>query len=119
MAKNRSASPDTKSKENPLGGIGRKPGSYVGDLDSLLAEVEGSGEHASGNEKKEGVLGQPQRNDAKREEVTKAKAPTKRINLDVPSDLHQRFKGATSMAGRTMTEVLQQLIREYLDETSA
>ena len=42
----------------------------------------------------------------------------KRINLDVPSELHQRFKGVTGMAGRTMTDVLQELIRDYLDRAS-
>ena len=37
MAKKRP--PESKAKQNPLGAIARKPSSYVGDLDSLLAEV--------------------------------------------------------------------------------
>lgn len=100
--------PRPKARTNPLGGVGRKPSTYVGDLDSLLAEVgEGPGsEQKSAPEPSEGETGR------------EAKVPMKRINLDVPVSLHQRFKGVTGMRGVTMTEVLQQLIAEYVQEAS-
>ena len=111
MAEGRTPHENVKAKANPLGAIGRKPGSYVGNLDSLLSEVSDAPmsrqkEHAAVPEK------------ASRAGSTNRKSTTKRINLDVPIELHQRFKGATGMAGRTMTDVLQELIRDYLDGQS-
>ncbi|MEP0548309.1 MAG: hypothetical protein ABJF88_15335 [Rhodothermales bacterium] len=124
MAKERKSQPETKAKANPLGAIGRRPGSYVGDLDSLLAEVgdaappspSGSDPSVSKTQETEEVAAE---RTAKREEhpAERSKPRMKRINLDVPSDLHQQFKGVTGMAGRTMTDVLQELIREYLERT--
>lgn len=126
MAKERKPQPDkpqpeTKARANPLGAIGRRPGSYVGDLDSLLAEVGDtappgpSGERpGTGRQETEETIAGPAE---KREELPaeQAKPRMKRINLDVPAGLHQQFKGATGVAGRTMTDVLQELIREYLE----
>jgi hypothetical protein len=118
MAKERKSQSETKA--NPLGAIGRRPGSYVGDLDSLLAEVEDTAlpsPPASEGQRPEGAA--PERNSDREERPAERTKPRmKRINLDVPSDLHQRFKGVTGMAGRTMTDVVQELIREYLDRTT-
>ena len=106
-----------KTKANPLAGIGRKPTTYVGDLDSLLAEVGDGPVNVPGSDPAEAsAVSAPQH--AGGEEAPEVKPPMKRINLDVPVEFHQRFKGVTSMQGVTMTEVIQRLIAEYVDEAS-
>ena len=103
--------PEPKSKGNPLGAIGRKPGSYVGDLDSLLAEV--------GNDEPEATKSAPRTSEQQsagglERRTERGKPRMKRINLDVPVELHRQFKGVAGSEGRTMTEVLQELIGEYV-----
>ena len=100
---------DSKLKANPLGAIGRKPGSYVGDFDRLLSEVSDSPTPSPKIESSAVPV--------EKGSQPEGKPPTKRVNLDVPTELHQRFKGATSMAGRTMTDVIQELMREYLNRS--
>lgn len=141
---------EPRANPNPLGRISRKPGSYVGDLDSLLAEVgderaieKRTGEVRSADDGEvsppgalrgtppdeseqirttSGAAGPSQ--EARRErpgsrsgqaENDTSRTRMKRINLDVPAELHQRFKGITGMRGVTMTEVLQELIRGYVE----
>ena len=116
MAKKRP--PESKTKPNPLGAIARKPSSYVGDLDSLLAEVgEGTGPASGSPSEKQWAERESEGREQSGDDA-QTKPRMKRINLDVPSELHQRFKGVTGMAGRTMTDVLQELIRDYLDRAS-
>ena len=40
----------------------------------------------------------------------------KRMNLNVPVDLHNRFKAATAAQGLNMTDVLLKHIEEYVAE---
>ena len=59
-----------------------------------------------------------------REEVSKiAKAQQepkpKRMNLNVPLELHNSFKSITASQGKNMTDVLLQFIVEYVDKHSA
>ena len=58
-----------------------------------------------------------------REEVSRiAKAQQepelKRMNLNVPLELHNAFKSATAAEGKNMTDVLLQYIQEYVGEHS-
>lgn len=39
-----------------------------------------------------------------------------RMNLNVDSELHRRFKAAVSLAGKDMTTVLVDLMRSYVAE---
>jgi hypothetical protein len=50
----------------------------------------------------------------------KAEEPrVKRMNLNVPIDLHNSFKAATAAQGINMTDVLMKYIQEYVDKYSA
>jgi hypothetical protein len=40
----------------------------------------------------------------------------KRMNLNVPVELHNNFKSVTASQGQNMTDVLMQFIREYVDK---
>jgi hypothetical protein len=42
----------------------------------------------------------------------------KRMNLNVPIELHNTFKSLTAAQGQNMTDVLLQFIREYVDRHS-
>jgi hypothetical protein len=44
--------------------------------------------------------------------------PVKRMNLNVPLDLHNTFKSLTAAQGQNMTDVLIQYIQEYVDDHS-
>jgi hypothetical protein len=54
--------------------------------------------------------------------VRKIKQPepqqVKRMNLNVPIELHNAFKAATAARGQNMTDVLMEYIRSYLAEHS-
>ena len=38
----------------------------------------------------------------------------KRVNLNIPADLHNEFKSATAAEGQKMTSVLLRFIKEYV-----
>ena len=42
----------------------------------------------------------------------------KRMNLNVPVDLHNEFKAATASKGLNMTDVLLEFIRNYITKHS-
>ena len=42
----------------------------------------------------------------------------KRMNLNVPIDLHNSFKAATAARGLNMTDVLMKFIEEYVAKNS-
>lgn len=105
-------------KANPLGGVTKKPASYVGDLDDLLGQVaddpapdpprmrQGRGEAAPGPRKA-----------AKQEmkiDSSEAETPRSRINLLLPTHLHRQFKAKAAVEGVTMTSVLEAFIRDYV-----
>ena len=47
--------------------------------------------------------------------IRKAKEPElKRMNLNVPVELHNSFKAATASQGLNMTDVLMQFIQSYV-----
>jgi ParG len=50
----------------------------------------------------------------------KAKEPElKRMNLNVPVELHNSFKAATASQGLNMTDVLMAYIQEYVEKHSS
>jgi ParG len=40
----------------------------------------------------------------------------KRMNLNVPVELHNSFKATTAAQGKNMTDVLMDYIRQYVDK---
>lgn len=40
----------------------------------------------------------------------------KRLNMNVPRDLHDRFKAATAYEGKQMSDVLMDFIRKYVEQ---
>jgi hypothetical protein len=40
----------------------------------------------------------------------------KRMNMNVPKELHDRFKAATAVRGENMTDVLLAYIAQYIDK---
>jgi hypothetical protein len=51
-------------------------------------------------------------------QIAKAKKDEKRMNLNVPTALHNAFKSLTAAQGQNMTDVLIQFVREYVDRHS-
>ena len=45
-------------------------------------------------------------------------AKVKRMNLNVEVELHNRFKAATAAQGLNMTDVLLEVIQDYVDKNS-
>ena len=43
----------------------------------------------------------------------------KRMNLNVPIDLHSAFKSTTAAEGQNMTDVLIEFIQSYVDQHAA
>lgn len=43
----------------------------------------------------------------------------KRLNMNVPKDLHDAFKAATAAQGQQMTDVLMDFIRDYVERRQA
>lgn len=44
--------------------------------------------------------------------------PVKRMNLNVPVELHNTFKSLTAAQGENMTDVLLEFIQQYVDRHS-
>ena len=44
---------------------------------------------------------------------------TKRMNLNVPVELHNSFKSVTASEGKNMTDVLLEFIQSYVEKYSA
>jgi ParG len=42
----------------------------------------------------------------------------KRLNINVPFSLHNQFKATTAATGENMTDVLLEMIRQYVDQHS-
>ena len=47
---------------------------------------------------------------------TQQEPELKRMNLNVPLDLHNAFKSATAAQGKNMTDVLLEFIQEYVNK---
>ena len=45
--------------------------------------------------------------------------PVKRMNLNVPVELHNSFKSITAAQGQNMTDVLLAYIQQYVDDHSS
>jgi ParG len=43
----------------------------------------------------------------------------KRLNLNVPFQLHNAFKSATAAEGKNMTDVLLEFIQDYISKNSS
>jgi hypothetical protein len=43
----------------------------------------------------------------------------KRMNLNVPVDLHNSFKAATASQGLNMTDVLMEYIKDYVEKSAS
>lgn len=48
--------------------------------------------------------------------VTVAGKQVKRMNLNVPIELHNSFKAVTAAEGKNMTDILLEFIRSYVDK---
>ena len=46
----------------------------------------------------------------------KRSTEAKRLNMNVPRDLHDAFKAATAAEGKQMTDVLMDFIRKYVEQ---
>lgn len=42
--------------------------------------------------------------------------PTKRLNAEIPASMHSSFKAKAAKEGKKMTNVVRELIAEYLSE---
>lgn len=110
------------AKTNPLGGVKKKPASYVGDLDDLLGQVSDDPEPelAPTKPKRQGRGGvAPQKRKAAKKEMKidasgEEDVPRSRINLLLPTHLHRQFKAKAATEGVTMTSVLEAFIRDYV-----
>jgi hypothetical protein len=49
----------------------------------------------------------------------KAVMEVKRLNMNVPRNLHDAFKAATAAEGKQMTDVLMEFIRDYVERRPA
>lgn len=53
-------------------------------------------------------------------EIKKPEEPRlKRVNLNIPVELHNSFKAATAAQGMNMTDVLMQYIMDYVAENTS
>ena len=53
-------------------------------------------------------------------EIAKAEEPqVKRMNLNVPIELHNSFKSVTASQGQNMTDVLLEFIQNYVEKYAA
>jgi len=50
--------------------------------------------------------------------IKKVEEPVKRMNLNVPVDLHNTFKATTASQGLNMTDVLLEFIKDYVAKNS-
>ncbi len=50
---------------------------------------------------------------------TQQEPQLKRMNLNVPLDLHNTFKSATASRGESMTDALLEFIQQYVADSSA
>ena len=111
-------------KANPLGGVTKKPASYVGDLDDLLGQVaddpEPDPEPAPPKRQGRGGGAPEKRRAAKKgmkiDSSNDEDVPRSRINLLLPADLHRQFKVKAVTEGVTMTSLLEAFIRDYVGE---
>ena len=125
-------------KKNPLSESPRKKRSYVGDFDDLMADIsdEETGDEDTANaesaEKDDGSTERAAPDETSHEETSREETsdstasaaeeegsgpPKKHLNLKIDETLHTRFKGIVGMQGRTMTEVLEKLMRDYVHES--
>ena len=51
-------------------------------------------------------------------QIKPAEQKVKRMNLNVPVELHNSFKAATAAQGLNMTDVLMEFIKDYVDKKS-
>ena len=51
--------------------------------------------------------------------ITVNSEEVKRMNLNVPVELHNSFKAVTAAKGQNMTDVLLDFIRSYVDKHSS
>ena len=109
-------------KTNPLGGVTKKPASYVGDLDDLLGQVADEPETDPPSEpERHGRGGTTPKHKTSKKEMkiaapTDIDIPRSRINLLLPTTLHRQFKAKAATEGVTMTSVLETFIRDYVGE---
>ena len=53
-------------------------------------------------------------------QISKAEEPqVKRMNLNVPLELHNSFKSVTAAQGQNMTDILMEFIKSYVEKHSS
>jgi ParG protein len=48
--------------------------------------------------------------------MPKNEPKVKRMNMNLPADLHDAFKAATASQGKNMTDVLMEFIQDYVQK---
>ncbi|MCS3662262.1 plasmid partition protein ParG [Salinibacter ruber] len=82
---------------------------------NLLKDVQKRREESDGEEEAEDRPTGDSVRDALLDAETKDEQPTKRLNAEIPSKLHERFKTACKAEGQSMTDALTQLVETYVE----
>lgn len=82
---------------------------------NLLKDVQKRREESDGEEGAEDQPTEDSVRDALLDAETKDEQPTKRLNAEIPSGLHERFKAACKAEGQSMTDALTQLVETYVE----
>jgi len=82
---------------------------------NLLKDAQKRRKEPSGEEGAEDQPTEDSVRDALLDAETKDEQPTKRLNAEIPTGLHERFKAACKAEGQSMTDALIQLVETYVE----
>jgi TPP-dependent pyruvate/acetoin dehydrogenase alpha subunit len=83
--------------------------------DNLLTDAQKRREQSESEEEAEDRPTEDTVRDTLLGAETKDEQPTKRLNAEIPSRLHERFKSACKAEGQSMTKALTQLVETYVE----
>ena len=67
-------------------------------------------------QKQEGGRRSPETARAKQAAVDRSDEPTKRLNVDVPESLYERFKATCEAEGRSLSWVVRRMLEGYVSD---
>lgn len=82
---------------------------------NILKRSQKRREGSAGHEEAEDQPTEDSVRDALLDAEAKDEQPTKRLNAEIPSGLHERFKAACNAEGQSMTDALTQLVETYVE----
>jgi hypothetical protein len=82
---------------------------------NVLKDAQKRREERKGERGAEDGPGDDPVRDALLDAETKDERPTKRLNAEIPTGLHERFKAACKAEGQSMTDALVQLVETYVE----